>query len=326
MKKWIALMLALVLVLSLTGCKSSDYKDAVAAMDKGQYAEAAAALELLGDYKDSAELLKKCQYTLATADYDSGNYEAAKSVFQSLGDYNDSAEYVNKCDYAMAVADYEAGEYESAQERFTALGTYSDSADYAVKSADALLMQKITGEWESNVLDLTSLMLISLDDELLCQALTDAGFNLGMSMTFSITDGSSECGFAYDDLDTMSTAFKAAMEKYMLYTWEANLAESNLTLEDLYNELGTSDVNEICEQLYGSSVEELMGGVDTMIELLDSISESLSFDFEVVIENGQITIDGDVLTYDEKTDTMTMEVPEEMKAIFGVDSISFTRK
>lgn len=57
MKKFVTLILVLTLALSLTGCKISDYKTAVSAMEEGRYTEAAATLETLADYKDSARLL-----------------------------------------------------------------------------------------------------------------------------------------------------------------------------------------------------------------------------------------------------------------------------
>ena len=40
MKKRIAILLVLALVLALSGCKSLDYKQAVTAMDAGNYQEA----------------------------------------------------------------------------------------------------------------------------------------------------------------------------------------------------------------------------------------------------------------------------------------------
>ena len=56
MKKRIAIPLVLALLLALSGCKSSDYKQAVTAMDAGNYQEALTALDALGDYKDAADL------------------------------------------------------------------------------------------------------------------------------------------------------------------------------------------------------------------------------------------------------------------------------
>lgn len=69
MKKRIALVLALLLALTLTGCKSNDYKSAVNAMECGDYATAAQQLEALGDYQDSKQLLKQCRYALAVEDF-----------------------------------------------------------------------------------------------------------------------------------------------------------------------------------------------------------------------------------------------------------------
>ena len=84
MKKWTAIVLAAVLVFSLTGCKSSDYKKAVSDLNAGNHAAALSAFQALGDYKDSRELAKKCEYALAVADFDKGN-ETLASVLQKLG-------------------------------------------------------------------------------------------------------------------------------------------------------------------------------------------------------------------------------------------------
>ena len=54
MKKRIALVLALLLALTLTGCKSNDYKSAVNAMERGDYATAAQQLEALGTIRTAS--------------------------------------------------------------------------------------------------------------------------------------------------------------------------------------------------------------------------------------------------------------------------------
>ena len=77
MKKRIALVLALLLALTLTGCKSNDYKSAVNAMERGDYATAAQQLEALGDYQDSKQLMKQCRYALAVEDFNAGKYKSA---------------------------------------------------------------------------------------------------------------------------------------------------------------------------------------------------------------------------------------------------------
>ena len=77
MKKRIAILLVLALVLALSGCKSLDYKQAVTAMDAGNYQEALTALDALGDYKDAADLAVKCRYAIAEDNFDKGEYETA---------------------------------------------------------------------------------------------------------------------------------------------------------------------------------------------------------------------------------------------------------
>lgn len=60
MKKLICLLLALIMVVSMTACGDENkkpYEEAVAAYNNGYYEEAAAKLAALGDYKDAATLL-----------------------------------------------------------------------------------------------------------------------------------------------------------------------------------------------------------------------------------------------------------------------------
>lgn len=55
MKKVVSLVLvALMMLFVFSGCNSSDYKEAVALMEQGNYKEAITLFEGLGDYKDSA--------------------------------------------------------------------------------------------------------------------------------------------------------------------------------------------------------------------------------------------------------------------------------
>lgn len=55
MKKQTSLLILLAFMLSLTGCKSSDYQKAQELAENGNYEDAIAAYQELGDYKDSEE-------------------------------------------------------------------------------------------------------------------------------------------------------------------------------------------------------------------------------------------------------------------------------
>lgn len=64
MKKAVALLLALSMVLSLCGCGNSqkkDYEKAISLFDEGSYEEAQAIFEELGDYEDSSSYVEKCK-------------------------------------------------------------------------------------------------------------------------------------------------------------------------------------------------------------------------------------------------------------------------
>lgn len=84
------------LVLTLSGCSSSDYKSARDMYIAGDYANAYSEFTKLGTYKDSAALADECVYQLAQEDYSNGKYESAISRLNSLGEYKDSAELIAK--------------------------------------------------------------------------------------------------------------------------------------------------------------------------------------------------------------------------------------
>lgn len=101
MKKTLTLLLAIVMMLSLCGCNSSDYKKAVSLYEAGNYAEAAEIFTSLGDYEDAAEMSVKCEYALAVDLLADGDYASALDVFAALGDYADSIKYSKQAKWGM---------------------------------------------------------------------------------------------------------------------------------------------------------------------------------------------------------------------------------
>ena len=69
MKKWITLALAVILLLSVTGCSSkaerATYDTAVALFEEGKYSSALKSFEEISDYKDSDKYIKTCKYYTA---------------------------------------------------------------------------------------------------------------------------------------------------------------------------------------------------------------------------------------------------------------------
>ena len=153
MKRVISIVLCLVLALSLCGCEKMDYNKAV-------------------------EL------------YEAGGYEGAKAAFEALGDYEDSAEYAAKAqlvlDYRNAIELYAEEKYSEAAEAFEALGDYEDSAEYLAKLQDKLLLEKITGRWQTEEIDMTNLILGSIKEEMAALGYDEINFDVTNDSVSSI--------------------------------------------------------------------------------------------------------------------------------------------
>ena len=141
MKKVLCMCLAFVLCVSLCSCKSSDYKKAVAQYEAGEYAEAIAAFEALGDYKDSTQMIDECKYGAAAALMELGNYEEAIAAFEAMGEYKDCPQKIAECKTAIldirydeAIALMDGTDVVAAYEALAALCGHKDSN----KKADSL--------------------------------------------------------------------------------------------------------------------------------------------------------------------------------------------
>ena len=329
MKKRIAILLVLALVLALSGCKSSDYKQAVTAMDAGNYQEALTVLDALGDYKDAADLAVKCRYAIAEDNFDKGEYETALTQFTDLGDYRDSGKYVTKCNYAMAVKAFEDEDYTKAQDLFTGLADYQDSESYLEKTENALLLQAVAGTWKSGNFDLFPYLVDSMG------LMEDAWKNVASSVTlpqanavFTLTiDENGEYGVecTIERSENFSEVFKDMMVRYMKEAVSTNLAAQGYTLDDLYAELGTEDWDEVMNGLYGVNMDEFLKNQVGMEDALDAI-ETAGFDHGTVeFEDGKLVLGENTLSYDAEKDTLTDEDTDQAD-LFGQDSVTYTRQ
>ena len=124
---------------------NSRYNKALALAEAGQYEEAIAAFEALGDYRDAPAQLRLTReaqtearnaeaYAEAEALFAAEDYDGAIAAFTALGGYRDSAdraaaalEAKNAAAYAEADALLEAGNRTDAAQAFWALGDYRDA-------------------------------------------------------------------------------------------------------------------------------------------------------------------------------------------------------
>lgn len=290
MKKKIALVLALLLVLTLSGCKSDDYKSALNAMDAGDYVAAAQQLEALGDYKESQQMLKQCKYALAVEDFNNQNYEAAVEKFQALGDYIDASNYVSRAE-------------------------------------DGLLQQKIVGSWHSEALDFTEMFLSNIESgmEGLSDTLREQDISLKMTMDVTFRgDGTCSVAGSFGDIDAfmekLSDCFAVAIEKEL----EQEFAAQDITLEEAYEAMGVSNVNEIFQAITGLTLQEFMDASGAR-ELLETSAEAMTYDGKFTVTDGVIQCAGDEITYNAQDDTLKIRMNAEVQDLLGVDSLPMSR-
>ena len=120
---------------------SNRYNSAIAMMNRGEYENAVASFEAMGDYKDSRQkiidcqnLIKDRQYDLAIQTMNDGDYEAAIESFTTMENYKDSRQMIIDCQklikdrqYDLAIQTMNDGDYEAAIVMFTDLKGYRDS-------------------------------------------------------------------------------------------------------------------------------------------------------------------------------------------------------
>ena len=329
MKKRIAILLVLALVLALSGCKSLDYKQAVTAMDAGNYQEALTVLDALGDYKDAADLAVKCRYAIAEDNFDKGEYETALTQFTDLGDYRDSGKYVTKCNYAMAVKAFEDEDYTKAQDLFTGLADYQDSESYLEKTENALLLQAVSGTWQSGTFDLFGYLVDSMGlMENAWNTVTSDGTLPQANAVFTLTiDENGEYGVecTIERSENFGDAFKDLMIRYMKEAISTNLADQGYTLDDLCAELGTEDWDEVMNGLYGVNMDDFLKTQVGMEDALDAI-ETAGFDHGTVeFEDGKLVLGENTLSYDAEKDTLTDEDTDQAD-LFGQDIVTYARQ
>lgn len=86
-----------------------------------------AAILCAGAYLAVSLAVPEIRYSNAEKLYAEGNHADAERAFSKLGDYKSSADYVRKCRYETALELMEKGLYPEAADAFTALDGYADS-------------------------------------------------------------------------------------------------------------------------------------------------------------------------------------------------------
>ena len=365
MKKFLSFAMVLVMLLALCGCDKLDYNKAMKAYDNGEYAEARDLFAELGDYEDSAKMVKDCDYRIAKRAMDNEDYEAALKTFEKLddykeskelaleckyglalammdegeyedavellteiADYEDASEQLQECDYQLALEAIEAGENDAAMEKLTALGDYKDSTDLI----NGLICGQLVGDWVS-VYDYTETIADTFALSVGTEALEYMQFkDLAWEMKLSVAEDYS-WNFSFDNdsfmqfVENMKMVLTEGINAYFPAVLEDAAAEAGLTMQDFYDAYEVENMDElIVVLLEGYTVEEFVE--EAFSDMYDVDMDDYSSDGTVYAEDGQIVVD----SYDYTIESMTYDPETDTLTVtffyneLGVDTLTFTRK
>ncbi len=281
-KKILAAVLMIAVMFSITGCDSSDYKKAA---------------QLMAD----------------------GDYAAASEMFKALGDYEDSADQAKECDYQIAKAAFNSREYEKAIELFTALGDYQDSADFISQATDKIITSKLIGNWVSDDIDVTDIFVTAFNSALnpdsadAIMADVDLG-TVTMIITIEVTDNGNFYlkvdGQSLDaTVDKVLAAFQVGFTKWVEDTYTELAADNGMTLDELLAYCEVDSLEALFEMNNNVSIEDFLAtyfSKDQFIAIIDAVSSSGTY----TVEDGEVKLtiasETETVIYDGEADTITM--------------------
>ena len=276
----IAIVLILVLALAAGGVffvldymNSKAYDDATAMLEAGDINGALTAFEDLGDYEDSAKMVKNLKkYQQAMTKLDAHAYDEARELFEDLGKFHDSKTYVefgveyHKANYLKTCADkrdpaglallplgesyadsndeaiYANEMYFAAAEIFDSLGDYLDSADLA--SACRFGMAKIELESWNNPETAMELQKQMNDED-------------AQKLQQLMEEGSADVTV----LDDLQEALNIWLDEADQYTLEQELRKA---CDQLKQYEGRYFMNAELEELYGDFMDSLEAQMDAV--------------------------------------------------------------
>jgi len=162
--------------MSINKARLNKYNNAIALMEQGDYEEASAEFQKLGNYSDAKQYLEKIDMLISERNtaykngkeyYENARYDMAINEFIKCKNYEDSNDYINKASnaiYDQAQTEYDSGNYEKAKNllslipenvdiysKSVVLSTNVDNEIQAQKNADnyAIAVSKYeNGEYE----------------------------------------------------------------------------------------------------------------------------------------------------------------------------------
>lgn len=134
---------------------NNSYKEASALLEQKDYDNAKGLFTDLGEFRDSAEMVKECDYRKATELMNSGNYSEAIDALSDIHDYKDASDLEKICKievYAGAAEEkMREGDYEGALNNLEVIANYN-LTDYSEK-LDQLLYEDAKGLLKEGLID-----------------------------------------------------------------------------------------------------------------------------------------------------------------------------
>lgn len=125
----VLLVLAVGLVAKFVIIPGAQYKVAMEMVQNGQYDEAIAAFEALGEYKDAVVQAKNVQqYAKGEAMMAVGDYDGAIEAYRAVRGYGDAVTKAKEAQYQKGTKLLESGNYDAAIVVYQAAGDYKDAA------------------------------------------------------------------------------------------------------------------------------------------------------------------------------------------------------
>lgn len=136
MKRIISVIICAVIILTLTGCDSGDYKKAVEFFESGEYQQALEIFSDLEGYKDTDTYIEKINTKIKEEKYNdaisyikSKDYVKAIELLEEIPDYKDSKSLVGKVHYVYGSQLFNERDFSGAYQHFQEASGYSDIAE-----------------------------------------------------------------------------------------------------------------------------------------------------------------------------------------------------
>ena len=266
-RKYMAGLMAGVLLLGLAGCgksKEKSYESARNLFYYGQYTEARKAFRELEGYLDSEAMVTACDYYLAMKQLSEGEYLGASTAFAALGEYENAKGLSRAAAQLAALEQYNQGDTAAALETLKGTKLAADLENGRESSQE---LQDATGTW-AYTLDSVSYFQEELTARAQDQEALDKDFckdfsfqDLSAKVELKIEeDGLAVLTLAGEDLDRLQKSYASQLHSQLAAYYDGVVAaeaeEMDISQEELLENYGVSDNAGVFESDYKISMAD----------------------------------------------------------------------